>query len=680
MIGTCRVRSRRLMCRAVSKPSISGICASSRINAKSSTSKRLSASSPLCAPTGWTGRPWRIASRAVRLSLRSSTSSTLAACRCSGLVTVPPGSLAPRRSHLPPGAADPGRHDLEQLIEVDRLGDVVARARREAGLPVARHRLRGQEHHGQVGEPPVAPDGAGGLVAVLVGHHGVHQYHVDLGVLAEQPDAVGAVVGVEDRHAVQLKRAGQGEHVTHVVVDDQHGRTVELPGGVARPDGQILRRAQRGRTDPGHCTQHGQVRAEPRRRLGREHIRQVQHERRALADRRGDRDGAAEQARQLAADGQAKAGTAVLAAGRAVRLLEGLEDQRQLVVGDSDAGVVDAERGDPPRPVQRRYAERGALRGDPDGELHGPGVGELDRVGDQVAQDLLQQILRNLVSNAVKFTDAGTVELAIGVAPEGATFGVPSLDGARRVTAFSVHDTGIGISDDKLALIFEAFQQADGTTSRKYGGTGLGLSISRELARLLGGTISVASSGGEGSTFVLYLPDVFQPEAAPGFGAHLAMMGAMPRIGTPTLRAPKDLAIRPSDAARQLDGATVLIVDDDVRNVFALTSALELHGMTVLYADNGADGVRLLSEHPEVDVVLMDAMMPDQDGNETTRAIRRNRRFADLPVVFLTAKAMPGDRESSLAAGASDYITKPVDLDELLEVMAAWVRGTGRQV
>ena len=117
----------------------------------------------------------------------------------------------------------------------------------------------------------------------------------------------------------------------------------------------------------------------------------------------------------------------------------------------------------------------------------------------------------------------------------------------------------------------------------------------------------------------------------------------------------------------------MLIVDDDVRNVFALTSALELHGMTVLYADNGADGVRLLAEHPEVDIVLMDAMMPDQDGYETTRAIRRNQRFADLPVVFLTAKAMPGDRESALAAGASDYITKPVDLDELLELMAAWV-------
>jgi len=128
-------------------------------------------------------------------------------------------------------------------------------------------------------------------------------------------------------------------------------------------------------------------------------------------------------------------------------------------------------------------------------------------------------------------------------------------------------------------------------------------------------------------------------------------------------------------ATRQLSGATVLIVDDDVRTVFALTSALELHGMTVLYADNGADGVRLLAEHPEADIVLMDAMIPDQDGYETTRQIRRNHRFADLPIVFLTAKAMPGDRESALAAGGSDYITKPVDLDELIELMTTWISG-----
>ena len=95
--------------------------------------------------------------------------------------------------------------------------------------------------------------------------------------------------------------------------------------------------------------------------------------------------------------------------------------------------------------------------------------------------------------------------------------------------------------------------------------------------------------------------------------------------------------------------------------------------MTVLYADNGLDGIRMLTEHPEVDVVLMDAMMPDLDGNETTRRIRALPQGHDLPVVFLTAKAMPGDRESSLAAGASDYLTKPVDKDRLLAVMSSWV-------
>ena len=126
-------------------------------------------------------------------------------------------------------------------------------------------------------------------------------------------------------------------------------------------------------------------------------------------------------------------------------------------------------------------------------------------------------------------------------------------------------------------------------------------------------------------------------------------------------------------AAPALAGATVLIVDDDVRNVFALTSALELHGLTVLYADNGAAGIRLLTEHPEVDVVLMDTMMPDLDGNETTRLIRELPGGRELPVVFLTAKAMPGDREASLAAGATEYVTKPVDLDELLALMANWV-------
>jgi len=136
----------------------------------------------------------------------------------------------------------------------------------------------------------------------------------------------------------------------------------------------------------------------------------------------------------------------------------------------------------------------------------------------------------------------------------------------------------------------------------------------------------------------------------------------------------EQIRVRSNPSVDRLQGATVLIIDDDVRNVFALTSALELHGINVLYADNGADGLRLLSEHPGVDVVLMDAMMPDQDGYETTRRIRSDHQFAELPIIFLTAKAMPGDRESALVAGGSDYITKPVDLDELLDLLARWVQ------
>jgi signal transduction histidine kinase/HAMP domain-containing protein/ActR/RegA family two-component response regulator len=289
----------------------------------------------------------------------------------------------------------------------------------------------------------------------------------------------------------------------------------------------------------------------------------------------------------------------------------------------------------------------------------------------------LQQILRNLLSNAVKFTDNGQVRLEIGAVSPDEVFEVPTLSAAGQVVAFRVADTGIGISDENLEAIFEAFRQADGTTSRKYGGTGLGLSISRELARLLGGTIAARSRLGEGSVFTLYVPDVLVPEAV---GLPAAVPLAPPRTTSPMLRQPIDSERSESAAAAKLDGATVLIIDDDVRNVFALTSALELHGMTVLYSDNGVDGVRLLAEHPEVNIVLMDAMMPDQDGYETTRDIRRNHRFADLPVVFLTAKAMPGDRESALLAGATDYITKPVDLDDLLERMAAWVTQGGREV
>ncbi|WP_203910551.1 ATP-binding protein, partial [Rhizocola hellebori] len=291
----------------------------------------------------------------------------------------------------------------------------------------------------------------------------------------------------------------------------------------------------------------------------------------------------------------------------------------------------------------------------------------------------LQQILRNLLANAVKFTDSGSVTMEIALAEPAMAFHDPVLAQANQVFAFRVHDTGIGIPDEKLAIIFEAFQQADGTTSRKYGGTGLGLPISRELARLLGGVITVASTPGRGSTFTLYLPDQLVADASNTVRIAPATIGpSFPTRALPPMLREDTPIVTDRRVSPELNGANVLIVDDDVRNVFALTSALELHGMRVLYADNGAEGMRLLTEHPEVDIVLMDAMMPDQDGYETTQMIRRHQRFADLAVVFLTAKAMPGDREEALAAGANDYITKPVDLDELLDLIARTMTGRDR--
>jgi CheY-like chemotaxis protein len=116
-----------------------------------------------------------------------------------------------------------------------------------------------------------------------------------------------------------------------------------------------------------------------------------------------------------------------------------------------------------------------------------------------------------------------------------------------------------------------------------------------------------------------------------------------------------------------------LIVDDDVRNVFALTSVLEAHGMEVVFAENGRDGIAMLQAHPDVDLVLMDIMMPEMDGYETITAVRKLPQFKQLPIISLTAKAMHGDRDRSIAAGASDYITKPVDTDQLLSLMRVWL-------
>jgi CheY-like chemotaxis protein/nitrogen-specific signal transduction histidine kinase len=277
----------------------------------------------------------------------------------------------------------------------------------------------------------------------------------------------------------------------------------------------------------------------------------------------------------------------------------------------------------------------------------------------------VQQIMKNLLSNAFKFTEHGSVTLRAERAPQGIRYFNHLLEATPDVIAFSVTDTGIGIESDKLLVIFEAFQQAEGTTNRKYGGTGLGLSISREIARLLGGEIQVQSEPGGGSTFTLLVPAFgTEAETAPGAAATAAT------------------AIRPAEAEELSDepvpdpslaGTRILIIDDDVRNVYALTSALEDRGVEVLTAEDGRQGIEVLEGSPAVDLVLMDIMMPGMDGYETTRAIRRMSGFKDLPIIALTAKAMRGDREKSLAAGASDYITKPVEINQLLSLMRLWL-------
>jgi HAMP domain-containing protein/signal transduction histidine kinase/ActR/RegA family two-component response regulator len=272
-------------------------------------------------------------------------------------------------------------------------------------------------------------------------------------------------------------------------------------------------------------------------------------------------------------------------------------------------------------------------------------------------ENRLQQILKNLLSNAFKFTEKGQIKLEVAMADKSKRFAMDSLNKANRALVFSVTDTGIGIPKDKQKLIFEAFQQADGTTSRKYGGTGLGLTISREIARLLGGVIEVESEPGMGSRFTLTIPQKYA-------GSEGVMRSE------PEYAAPVELLPQEAD----FTGSKILVIDDDTRNVFALTSILKMRGIKVVYAENGRQGISVLNENSDIDMVLMDTMMPEMDGLEATREIRKNPIFAELPIISLTAKAMKGDREKCLEAGASDYVTKPVDEQHLLSVIYKWLK------
>ena len=471
-----------------------------------------------------------------------------------------------------------------------------------------------------------------------------------------------------------------------------------------------------------------------------------------------------------------------------------------------ESGTVSIELGEMPLASLKQHMERTfrQLASDKGIEFEANFASDLPE-SIRTDEKRLQQVVLNLLSNAFKFTAHGKVALEVSVAHSGWDPTHPVLRDVTDVLKFSVTDTGIGIPKAKQKLIFEAFQQADGTTSRKYGGTGLGLSISREIAGLLGGELQVKSTPGVGSTFTLFVPmlatdapilahPVAEQSADPGSAlvleptddrgqigkspfvliveddpafagilldiAHEAgLKGIISNTGSGTAALAKkmrplaitlDLGLsdidgfvllellrtdpetadipvhvisggeraddamalgasvvieKPADhdsltclfgaiaktksskkpassdkskarrsAAKQtLKGKRILIIDDDIRNIYSLTSVLESQGAEILHAERGLDGIAILEANPDVDVALVDIMMPEMDGYETMQRIRRTKEIADIPLVAVTAKAMKGDRQKCLDAGANDYISKPVDIDLLLALVRVWI-------
>ncbi|MDR3601914.1 MAG: response regulator [Desulfosporosinus sp.] len=293
----------------------------------------------------------------------------------------------------------------------------------------------------------------------------------------------------------------------------------------------------------------------------------------------------------------------------------------------------------------------------------------------------LQQILKNLLSNALKFTDIGSVSLRVWRIDDHVVAEDERFMNIEWVLAFSVTDTGIGIPKDKQNIIFEAFQQANGTNARKYEGTGLGLTISQKMARLLGGFIEIESIEGRGSTFTLYLPGQYVGKEVYGISYAEA---AVALDDSPSLGAGSDWAIstvvqttseslRVENGNARLEGKKILVVDDDMRNVFALTTALENQNMQTVFAENGRDCIEVLQKNQDIDLVLMDIIMPEMDGFEALRTIRQIPKYANLPIIALTAKAMKNDRGKCIQAGASDYLSKPVKLEQLFSLIKIWL-------
>ncbi|MDQ0974509.1 two-component system chemotaxis sensor kinase CheA [Neobacillus niacini] len=301
----------------------------------------------------------------------------------------------------------------------------------------------------------------------------------------------------------------------------------------------------------------------------------------------------------------------------------------------------------------------------------------------------LQQIWKNLLSNAFKFTERGSVTVKIVCAePEEVRKLLPELDEEEMVLAISVTDTGIGIAQEKQQIIFEAFQQVDGTTNRLFGGTGLGLSICREFTRLLGGAITVQSEPEKGSTFTLYIPGSLEAAEYHLQLEQLALEEVAASVSEfadehqpVSEETDTSLVVEAEASDDQLfKGKKVLLVEDDRRNIFALVTALEKKGVKVQVAENGKRAIEFIQEQADFDLVFMDIMMPVMGGYEAMKVIRQDLEMERLPIIALTAKAMKGERDKCMEAGASDYIMKPLNINQLFSLMRVWLTEQVSQV
>ncbi len=265
-------------------------------------------------------------------------------------------------------------------------------------------------------------------------------------------------------------------------------------------------------------------------------------------------------------------------------------------------------------------------------------------------ENRLQQILHNLVGNSIKFTDSGTVTI--------------SADSSGDMADISVSDTGIGISADKLDRIFEPFEQADGSISRKYGGTGIGLSISKQLAELQGGTLHIKTKEAEGTTLTFSLPFSRQTADIVDAATEVPTILDAESVAMDMQESAQAEAVSFDDQSRP--GRNVLVVDDEIVNQQVLKNVLTLDDYAVFQAFSGKEALAAIDSGRHFDLVLLDVMMPMMSGYELCEKIRETLPSHELPIIMLSARNQIEDLVTGLNAGANDYLTKPISREELL--------------